>query len=111
MQSRERLPRREEERRLGLQRIRLASPVQAFNTEELFKTSNDGNRAAVAAIARARTDLAGQAVYGRCGKIDKILKGLPLRGVTGDAQPLQINHSECSLGILPPVNSPIIMKA
>jgi hypothetical protein len=25
-------------------------------------------------------NLAGPAVYGRCGEIDKILKGLPLRG-------------------------------
>jgi hypothetical protein len=54
-------------RRPGLQQIRFASPVQGSNTEELFTTGSDGNRAAVAAIARARTDLAGQAVYGRCG--------------------------------------------
>jgi len=80
MQSRERLPRWEEERRPGLQRIRFASPIQGFNTEELFTTSNDGNRAAVAAMARARTEPGRQAVYGRCGEIDKILKGLPLRG-------------------------------
>jgi len=60
MQSRERLPRREEERRLGLQRIRLASPVQAFNTEELFKTSNDGNRAAVAAMPGQELNMPGR---------------------------------------------------
>jgi hypothetical protein len=54
------------------------APVQAFDTEELPKTSNDRNRAAVTAMPGQELNLAGLAVYSRRGEIDKILKGLPL---------------------------------
>jgi hypothetical protein len=48
-------------------------------TADLFATGNDrDNRAAVRAVQRANLDLAGIAVYGPRGAIDKIVKGASL---------------------------------
>jgi hypothetical protein len=45
-------------------------------TADLFKTGNDrDNRAAVRAVSRADLDLAGIAVFGPRGTVDKIAKG------------------------------------
>jgi hypothetical protein len=45
-------------------------------TADLFTTGNDrDNRAAVRAVQRANLDLAGMAVYGSRGAVDKITKG------------------------------------
>jgi hypothetical protein len=45
-------------------------------TADLFSTGNDrDNRAAVRAVSRANLDLAGIAVYGPRGAVDKIIKG------------------------------------
>ena len=45
-------------------------------TADLFATGNDrDNRAAVRAVRRADLDLAGIAVYGPRGAVDKIIKG------------------------------------
>ncbi|HTU06090.1 MAG TPA: DUF2000 domain-containing protein, partial [Trebonia sp.] len=48
-------------------------------TADLFATGNDrDNRAAVRAVQRANLDLAGLAVYGPRGTVDKIVKGASL---------------------------------
>jgi hypothetical protein len=48
----------------------------AVFTADLFATGNDrDNRAAVRAVPRAGLDLAGIAVYGPRGAVDKIVKG------------------------------------
>jgi hypothetical protein len=48
-------------------------------TADLFATGNDrDNRAAVRAVQRANLDLAGMAVYGPRGAVDKIVKGASL---------------------------------
>ncbi|HTU07416.1 MAG TPA: DUF2000 domain-containing protein [Trebonia sp.] len=48
-------------------------------TADLFATGNDrDNRAAVRAVQRANLDLAGLAVYGPRGAVDKIVKGASL---------------------------------
>jgi hypothetical protein len=48
----------------------------AVFTADLFTTGNDrDNRAAVRAVRRADLDLAGIAVYGPRGAVDKIIKG------------------------------------
>jgi hypothetical protein len=48
----------------------------AVFTADLFATGNDrDNRAAVRAVGRANLDLAGLAVYGPRGAVDKIVKG------------------------------------
>jgi hypothetical protein len=45
-------------------------------TADLFATGNDrDNRAAVRAVRAADLDLAGMAVYGPRGVVDKIVKG------------------------------------
>jgi len=45
-------------------------------TADLFSTGNDrDNRAAVRAVPRSSLDLAGMAVYGPRGAVDKIVKG------------------------------------
>lgn len=45
-------------------------------TADLFATGNDrDNRAAVRAVSQANLDLAGMAVYGPRGAVDKIVKG------------------------------------
>ncbi|HTS99166.1 MAG TPA: DUF2000 domain-containing protein [Streptosporangiaceae bacterium] len=51
----------------------------AVYTEELFKTGNDDdNRAAVQAVAADDLNLAGLAVFGRRGEVDRVLRGLSL---------------------------------
>ena len=53
-------------------------PLVVF-TQELFGTGNDeDNRAAVRAVPAEKLDLAGLAVHGRRGDVDKTVKGLPL---------------------------------
>ena len=48
-------------------------------TSELFTTGNDrDNRAAVLAVARDKLDLAGLAVHGPRGVVDKVVKGATL---------------------------------
>jgi hypothetical protein len=51
----------------------------AIYTDELFATDNDDdNRAAVRGVAAAELRLAGIAVYGPRGAVDKVCKGLAL---------------------------------
>jgi hypothetical protein len=58
--------------------ISRAVAVSVF-TADLFATGNDrDNRAAVRAVQRANLDLAGLAVYGPRGAVDKIVKGASL---------------------------------
>jgi len=48
----------------------------AVFTAELFATGHDeGNRAAVAAVATAELDLVGLTVHGPRNAVDKVLKG------------------------------------
>src|SRR5439155_19865953 len=56
----------------------LARPVGlAVFTDELFTTGNDDdNRAAVRAVPAEKLALAGLAVHGRRGDVDKVVKGL-----------------------------------
>ena len=50
-------------------------------TADLFTTGNDrDNRAAVRAVRTADLDLAGMAVYGPRGVVDKIVKGARMHG-------------------------------
>ena len=53
----------------------------ALFTEELFSTGHDSaNRAAVAAVPRARLNLTGLALRGDRRDVDKVTKGLHLHG-------------------------------
>jgi len=55
-------------------------PVSIY-TRELFATGNDrDNRAAVAAVASERLDLAGLAIHARRKAVDKVVRGLALHG-------------------------------
>ncbi|WP_122818591.1 DUF2000 domain-containing protein [Nocardioides pantholopis] len=55
--------------------LRRELPVAVF-TSDLFRTGNDeDNRAAVAAVPRAKLDLVGLAVHGPRNAVDRILKG------------------------------------
>ncbi|MEU0239936.1 DUF2000 family protein [Nocardiopsis sp. NPDC006198] len=56
---------------------RTARPSAALFTEDLFATGNDDdNRAAVLGVAAEALALAGVAVHGPRGDVDKVLKGL-----------------------------------
>lgn len=53
----------------------------ALYTDDLFATGNDDdNRAAVMAVAADDLRLAGLALYGPRGQVDKVVKGLKLHG-------------------------------
>lgn len=55
--------------------------VASIYTMELFTTYNDiDNRAAVAAVATDKLDLAGLALHAERKTVDKIVKGLKLHG-------------------------------
>ncbi|MFI6576302.1 DUF2000 family protein [Nocardiopsis sp. NPDC050513] len=62
-----------------LERARSRGLAAAVYTEELFKTGNDDdNRAAVRAVPAEGLSLAGVAVYGPRGQVDKTVRGLGL---------------------------------
>lgn len=61
------------------QRARTRGLATAIYTQEMFATGNDDhNRAAVRAVAAARAQYAGIAVYGPRNAVDKVLKGATL---------------------------------
>ncbi len=60
----------------SLQRALSRGVTASVFTADLFATSNDrDNRAAVRSVSRADLDLAGIAVYGQRGAVDKIVNG------------------------------------
>ncbi|MFE3580719.1 DUF2000 family protein [Streptomyces vinaceus] len=60
--------------------VRRGLPTAVF-TSDLFATGHDrANRAAVAAVAKARLDLVGIAVHGPRNAVDKVLKGTRMHG-------------------------------
>lgn len=63
----------------ALNRARERGIAPSIYTMELFATYNDiDNRAAVAAVATDKLDLAGLGVHGERKTVDKIIKGLKL---------------------------------
>ena len=62
-----------------LSRARERGVTPSIYTTDLFRTSNDvDNRAAVAAVAPDRLDLAGLALHAERKLVDKVVKGLKL---------------------------------